>query len=512
MVKVYTVAFEGIEARLIEVQCSVTSGLPGFSIVGLPDKTVSEAKDRIRASFQSMSFALPSKKIIVNLSPADLPKEGAHFDLPIALSLLGAAGILPLDNLEEALSLGELALDGRVMPVGGVLSAALTAAEEGLFLLCPKQCAKEAAWVGAAKVLPVSSLGSILRHYNGQSVISSAQAIDDRIIPDSKPASLRSGRDFMDVKGQERAKRVLEIAAAGRHHLFMMGEPGAGKSMLASRLPDIMPALTPIEALETSRIHSVAGNITEDGILYKRPFRDPHHTTSTIALIGGGRHALPGEISLAHNGVLFLDELPEFPRSVLETLRQPLEMGEVMIARANAHIRYPSRFLLVAAANPCRCGFLSNPKQACHKAPRCSQDYLGRISGPLIDRFDLRINIPAVHFNELENPPTGESSATISMRVEKARSIQKERFSKHPNIRLNADAEGAVLDQIAELDSEGKQLIQKADARFGLSARGYHRILKVSRTIADLEGSSDIRPPHVAEAISYRLPVNTHTD
>lgn len=496
--KAYTVAFEGVDARMVEVQCAVSAGLPGFSIVGLPDKAVSEAKERVRAALQSMSIALPSKKITINLSPADLPKEGSHFDLPIALAVLAALDIIPKDEVENTVSLGELSLDGRLIAVLGALPAALAAAEEDRTLLCPRACGAEAAWVGATEVLAAASLDEVVRHYTGQSPLAPATA--GEILPN------RTGRDLSDVKGQERAKRALEIAAAGRHHLLMVGTPGSGKSMLAARLPGILPQLSATEALETSMIHSLAGLLSEGGISRERPFREPHHTASMAAIVGGGKGAKPGEISLAHNGVLFLDEFPEFPRQVLETLRQPIETGEIMVARANAHIRYPCRFLLIAAANPCKCGYLSEPARACGKAPLCGEDYLGRISGPLMDRFDLRVEVPPVAYTDLDLPATGEPSADIAARVAKAREIQTKRFADAPNVRVNADMEGNLLDSVATPDEQGRALIARVAERFGLSARGYHRVLRVARTIADLDGSATVREPHIAEAVSYRLP------
>ena len=316
-------------------------------------------------------------------------------------------------------------------------------------------------------------------------------------------------RDLRDVKGQERAKRALEIAAAGRHHLLMVGTPGSGKSMLAARMPGILPPLTAVEALETSMIHSLSGLLDEGGISRTRPFREPHHTASMAAIVGGGRGAKPGEISLAHNGVLFLDEFPEFPRAVLETLRQPIETGEVVVARANAHIRYPCRFLLVAAANPCKCGYLTDPARACARVPHCGDDYLGRISGPLMDRIDLRVEVPPVAYTDLDLPESGESSAQVAERVAAARATQTTRFADHPEARVNADAEGRLLEEVASPDPEGRTLLATVAERFGLSARGYHRILRVARTIADLSGSTDVRKPHIAEAVSYRLSLQT---
>lgn len=495
--RAYTVAFEGVEARLVEVQCAVAAGLPYFGIVGLPDKAVSEARERVRAAMAAMSIALPSKRIVVNLSPADLPKEGSHFDLPIALALLAALDIIPKDAVEATVSLGELSLDGRLVPVIGALPAAMAAAEENRALLCPKACGAEAAWVGATQVLAAATLDEVLRHFTGQTPIHPAEA--GEVI--TEPFS----RDLRDVKGQERAKRALEIAAAGRHHLLMVGSPGSGKSMLAARLAGILPPLSAAEALETSMIHSLAGLLSEGGISRSRPFREPHHTASMAAIVGGGKGAKPGEISLAHNGVLFMDEFPEFPRAVLETLRQPIETGDVVVARANAHVRYPCKFLLIAAANPCKCGYLSDPARACAKVPICGEDYLGRISGPLMDRFDLRVEVPPVAYTDLDLPATGDNSATVAARVQAARNLQTARFHGQPSMRVNADLEGGMLEELAAPDPEGRELLARVAQKFGLSARGYHRVLRVARTIADLDGSDLVRLPHIAEAVSFRI-------
>ncbi|MEM6940141.1 MAG: YifB family Mg chelatase-like AAA ATPase [Pseudomonadota bacterium] len=495
--RAYTVAFQGIEARMVEVQCAVNAGLPAFSIVGLPDKAVSEARDRVRTALTSMAIALPSKRITINLSPADLPKEGSHFDLPIAMALLTALDILPADVTESILALGELSLDGTLIPVLGALPAAMTAAEEERSLLCPHGSGAEAAWVGKTEVIAARTLGDVVRHYTGQVPLHPAK-------PGEVAAGLQ-GDDLREVKGQERAKRALEIAAAGRHHLMFVGTPGSGKSMLAARLPSILPPLTAAEALDTSMIHSLAGLLDEGGISRDRPFREPHHTASMAAIIGGGRQAKPGEVSLAHNGVLFMDEFPEFPRNVLETLRQPIETGEVTVARANAHVRYPCRFMLVAAANPCKCGYLADPARACTRVPHCGEDYLGRISGPLMDRFDLRVDVPPVSFTDLDLPASGASSTEVAARVASARERQRQRFGEAPHLRVNADAAGDVLDTIATPDAEGRSLLTRVAERFQLSARGYHRVLRVARTIADLDGAESVRRPHVAEAVSFRL-------
>ncbi len=493
----YTVAFEGVEARTVEVQCAVSPGLPAFAIVGLPDKAVSEARERVRAALSALAIALPPKRITINLSPADLPKEGSHFDLPIALALLGALEIVPKDELDSLVSIGELSLEGELVPVVGALPAAMAAATDQRGLICPKACGGEAAWVASATVTAARSLGEVIRHLTGQ-----------HPLPPSEPGEISaatSHRDLRDVKGQERAKRALEIAAAGRHHMMLIGAPGSGKSMLASRLPGILPPLSPTEALETSMIHSLAGLLTDGGISRQRPFREPHHTASMAAIIGGGRGAKPGEISLAHNGVLFLDELPECTRPVLETLRQPNETGEVVVARANAHVRYPCKFLLVAAANPCRCGQMADPARACARVPQCGEDYLGRISGPLMDRFDLRIEVPPVAFTDLDLPPSGDNSATVAARVAVARNVQGHRYGQIEGVVTNSDIEGAMLEDVATPDTEGRELLLRIAEKFGLSARGYHRVLRVARTIADLDGSADVRRPHVAEAASYRI-------
>ncbi|HHY01599.1 MAG TPA: YifB family Mg chelatase-like AAA ATPase [Paracoccus sp.] len=494
----FTVAFDGIEARLVEVQAAVSPGIPSFSIVGLPDKAVSEARERIRAAFSAMSVAMPSKRVTVNLSPADLPKEGSHFDLPIALAVLAVLEVVPAEELANVVSLGELSLDGRLVSVAGALPAAVAAAEDQRSLICPPGCGAEAAWIGTVPVVAPSGLKQVVDHLTGRAPV--APSAPGHVV---RPP-IRA--DMSDVRGQERARRALEIAAAGRHHLLMVGPPGAGKSMLAARLVGLMPELSPAEALETSMIQSLAGMLTDGGISRDPPYRDPHHTASMAAIVGGGRGARPGEISLAHNGVLFMDELPEFPRQVLETLRQPLETGEVVVARANAHVRYPCRFLLVAAANPCRCGHLADAARACARAPQCGADYMGKLSGPLMDRFDLRIEVPPVTISELDQRKGGEATASIALRVQAAREIQLCRFSDSPGVRVNGDASGSVLEQIAEPDSEGRALIHRAAEKLGLSARGYHRILRTARTIADLDQSVRVRAPHLAEAIGYRLP------
>ena len=493
--RAFSVCFEGIEPKLVEIECAISPGLPAFSIIGLPDKAVSEARDRIRTALGALSIALPSRRITVNLSPADMPKEGSHLDLPIALALLAALNIISHEDSEGALAIGELSLDGRLQPVTGALPAALKAAELGKDLFCPETSGAEAAWVDATRVFATKSLLAIIQHLTGQAP--REPAIARQISPKS------SVLDMAEVRGQERAKRALEIAAAGRHHVFMVGPPGSGKSMMAARMASILPPLSAMEALETSMIQSVAGLLGSDGIQSTRPFREPHHTASMAAIVGGGKGAKPGEISLAHNGILFLDELPEFPRHVLETLRQPLETGEIMISRANAHVKYPCKFSLIAAANPCKCGFMTDPDQACGRAPNCGADYLGRISGPLMDRFDLRIEVPAVRFQDLALPADGERSQSIAKRVLTARQLQETRF-RQTNIATNSDLKGDAMDQLCVLSEDAKTYLQAAAEKLNLTARGYHRVMRVARTIADLEQLEGVERHHVGEAISFR--------
>ena len=493
----HTVAFEGITAHPVEVQCAVSGGVPSFQIVGLPQKAVSEARERIRLALSALSISLPSKRIIVNLSPADMPKDGAHYDLPIAIAVLSALGMIAPDDAAQTLSLGELSLNGKLKPVKGCLPAAVQAGADHCQLICPAPCGSEAAWVAATKVIAPADLSALIYHFNGNAVI--APALPGQLKVETSP------KDMAEVKGQERAKRALEIAAAGRHHVLLCGPPGSGKSMLAARLSSILPPLSADEALEVSMIHSLAGLLEKGGITATRPFRAPHHTSSMAAIVGGGRNAGPGEISLAHHGVLFMDEFPEYARGVLETLRQPLETGEVIIARANAHIKYPCKFMLIAAANPCKCGYLADSMRACSRAPHCGDEYMGRISGPLMDRFDLVLDVPPVSFCELEQETnTAESSASIAARISAARDIQSKRYQNANGISVNADAEGAVLSKAAPLKTEAKELLKKATERLNLSVRSFHRIQRISRTIADLEGADDIERVHIAEAISYR--------
>ena len=492
---VSTVAYLGLEARAVEVQCQLVPGLPNFIVVGLPDKAVAESRERVRNAIAAIGLSLPPKRITVNLSPADLPKEGSHYDLPIALALLGAMGVLDAETLSGYVVVGELGLDGRTAPSPGVLLAALHAAGLGLGLVCPAAQGSEAAWAGQVEVVAAPDLLGLLNHLRGLSALSPPPP--GEVDPAPRVADLRQ------VKGQETAKRALEIAAAGGHNLLMAGPPGAGKSLMASCLPGILPELTPAEALEVSMVASVAGTLEGGRISRARPFRAPHHSASMAALVGGGLKVKPGEVSLAHLGVLFLDELPEFQRPVLDSLRQPLETGTVSVARANAHVTFPARVQLVAAMNPCRCGHLADPALACSRAPRCAADYQTRLSGPLLDRIDLHVEVAAVTAADLVLPPPAEGSAEVAARVAAARALQTARYAG-TTTRTNAEADGDVLDQVATPDDPGRELLAQAAAAMKLTARGYTRILRVGRTIADLSGAEQVGRIHVAEALSYR--------
>ncbi len=498
---VSTVAFEGVEARPVDVQVQVAPGLPAFNLVGLGDKAVSEAKDRVRAALIASGLALPAKRITINLAPADLPKEGSHYDLPIALGLMAAIHAIPPDALSGFTVVGELGLDGSIAPVAGVLPAAVSANAQGKGLICPKACGPEAAWASPEmEILAPSSLIQLANHLRGTQVLSRPEPKIKTIAEETL--------DLADIKGQESAKRALEIAAAGGHNLLLIGPPGAGKTMLAARLPTILPPLTPPELLEVSMIASVAGAIEGGALTSKRPFRHPHHSASMAAMVGGGLRARPGEVSLAHLGVLFLDEMPEFQGQVLDSLRQPLESGEVMIARANHRITYPAKLQLVAAMNPCRCGRAYDLGFNCKRGAnvRCAADYQARLSGPLLDRIDLHIEVPAVSASDLVLPPPSEGSREVAARVARAREIQAARFATlgRAELRLNAEASGPLLEQIAALDAPGLKLLREASDAMRLSARGYHRVLKVARTIADLDGSDHVGRPHLAEALAYR--------
>ena len=464
--RINTIAFQGVDTLDIDVQVHMANGLPAFTVVGLPDKAVAESRERVRAALGALGLGLPQQRITVNLSPADVLKEGSHFDLPIALGLLVAMNVLPADELAGYTALGELALDGAISPVTGVLPAAIGANAAGRGVICPAACGGEAAWAGEVEVLAPPTLLALINHFKGVQVLT---APEPRLAEDSAAAL-----DLADIKGQETAKRALEVAASGAHNLLMIGPPGAGKSMLAQRLPGILPPMDSREALDVSMIHSVAGLLENGRISRQRPFRDPHHSASLPALVGGGTRARPGEISLAHNGVLFLDELPEFARATLEALRQPIESGRAVVSRANAHVTYPARFQFVVAMNPCRCGHLDDAALACSRAPRCALDYQAKISGPLFDRIDLHMEVAAVSAADLTLPPPAEGSAEIAARVAAARQIQADRYAEaDPPVRTNAEVDGALLEEVAAPDEAGRKLLAEAADRLKLSARGY---------------------------------------
>ena len=498
----HTVAFHGIDVVDVETQVRIVRGVSAFAVVGLPDKAVAESRERVRAALSALGVALPAGRITVNLAPADLAKEGSHFDLPIALALLSAMDAIPVDTVGGYTALGELALDARVRAVPGVLPAAIAAGAAGRGLICPGAQGGEAAWANGGEVLAAETLLALVNHFKGSQAL--APPVPAMPEPDAGAPDLR------DIKGQETAKRALEIAAAGGHNLLMTGPPGAGKSMLAQRLPGILPALESRDALEVSMIASIAGLLEGGRLITRRPFRDPHFSTSVPALVGGGSRARPGEMSLAHLGVLFLDELPEYQRPALEALRQPLEAGTVTVARANAHLTYPARVQLVAAMNPCRCGHLDDPAQACGRAPRCAADYQSRISGPLFDRIDLHVDVPALSAADLALPPPAEGSDRVRARVAAARAVQTERYAGAngagggARTAVNAEADGELLEAVAAPDAPGRDLLSRAVEKLRLSARGYHRVLRVARTLADLEGEAAVSGMHVGEALAYR--------
>jgi magnesium chelatase family protein len=498
--RIQTVAFQGIEAVPVDVQAQFTPGVPAFVIVGLPDKAIKEAGERVRAALTSSGLSLPGKRVVVNLAPADLPKEGSHYDLPIALALMAAIGAFPADAIDGYMALGELGLDGRLAPTSGVLPAAMAAHARDLGIICPEPSGPEAAWAGDdIEIVAPHSLLALVNHLGGYQLCT-------RPLPKRYDA-LGVLPDLSEVRGQDVARRALEVAAAGGHNLLMIGPPGAGKSMLAQRLPSILPPLNPRELLDVSMIQSIAGELAGGALSDRRPFRAPHHSASMAALVGGGLKVRPGEASMAHNGVLFLDELPEFTPAVLDSLRQPLESGETVIARANTRVTFPARFQLVAAMNPCRCGLAGTPGHTCKRGDACRAEYQGRVSGPFLDRIDLRIDVPAVSATEMIAPSTAEPSAAVAARVRAARDTQRERYlaAGYPEIFTNAAASPTLIEAVVDPDKESQALILQAAERFSLSARAYHRVLKVARTLADLAHSEKVTRPHIAEALSYRL-------
>ncbi|AEH45149.1 Mg chelatase, subunit ChlI [Thermodesulfatator indicus DSM 15286] len=496
LAKTFSASLWGVEARLIEVEVDISYGLPGFSLVGLPQGAVKESKERLRAAFKNAGFDFPDQKITVNLAPADLKKEGSGFDLPIAVGLLVTMRILPQERVSRFIFYGELSLDGKLKGVRGILPVALLAKERGLFLFCPFENAKEASLVKGLQIFTAEDLAQLVAILRGEG--------KPPQIPEDAEPETREYPDLSEIIGQEQAKRALEISAAGGHNVLLVGPPGSGKSMLAKRLPGLLPPLSYEEALETTRIYSVAGLLSgEHPVLWERPFRAPHHTVSDAGLIGGGNPPRPGEISLAHRGVLFLDELPEFRRNTLEALRQPLEEGQITVSRANMTITYPAKFTLIAAMNPCRCGHYGDKRKACQCTPQEVRRYRQKISGPLLDRIDIQIEVPAVEIKDLSQAPKGESSKTVAERVSKAREIQKKRFKKEGF--LNAHMGNREINSFCQLGPQERAILEKAADKLNLSARAWHRVIKIARTIADLEGEKNIRTPHLLEALQYRL-------
>ncbi|MGE4482284.1 YifB family Mg chelatase-like AAA ATPase [Acidocella sp.] len=492
--RVNSFAFSGIEAQRVEIQVQIASGLPAFLMVGLPDKAVGEARERVRAALTSMGLSLPPKRILINLAPADMLKEGSHFDLPVALAVLAAMEVLPAEELADYAALGELSLDGGLHPTAGVLPAAIAAQGRGWGLICPAAQGPEASWAGELNILAASDLISLINHFRGTQLLSPP--------PPGELGAGASSLDLADVKGMETARRALEIAAAGGHNMLMIGPPGGGKSMLAARLPGLLPDLTPRQALEVSMVHSVAGMLANGRLVTRPPFREPHFSASPAAIAGGGLRARPGEISLAHRGVLFLDEIPEFPRATLEALRAPMETGQTTVSRASAHVTYPARFQLVAAMNPCRCGYLGDGARECGRAPRCGEDYQNKLSGPLLDRIDLTVEVSPLSPKELAWAPPGDSSATVAARVALARERALDRFGMDGPSR-NAEAPPEQL----PTSHEARGFLEIAAEKLRLSARGQIRALRVGRTIADLAGQKETQKTHIAEALSYRYKI-----
>ncbi|MDR2802502.1 MAG: YifB family Mg chelatase-like AAA ATPase [Prevotellaceae bacterium] len=502
LVKTFGSACYGVKAITITIEVDASPGL-GFSMVGLPDSAVKESQQRISTALQTIGLRMPGRKIIINMAPADIRKEGSAYDLPLAIGILAASEQLSAERASQYVLMGELSLDGFLRPIAGALPIAIQARSEGFrgFIL-PKENAREAAVVNNLDVYGVETLQEVIDFFNGAGTLEPL-VVNTR--EEFARQSAASDVDFSDVKGQENVKRALEIAAAGGHNMIMIGPPGAGKTMLAKRLPTILPPLSLQEALETTKIHSVAGKLGKNtGLISQRPFRSPHHTISNVGLVGGGSNPQPGEISLAHNGVLFLDELPEFQRTVLEVMRQPLEDREITVSRAKYSVDYPANFMLVASMNPCPCGNYNHPEKKCLCPPGAVQKYLGRISGPLLDRIDIHIEIVPVPFAKLSELSPSENSAAVRERVIRARQVQEQRFAKEQGIHNNAMMPSRLLKKYCALDSDCSALLKTAMERMGLSARAYDRILKVSRTIADLEGAENLLPDHLAEAIQYR--------
>jgi len=499
--KVKTFAFLGIKAINVDVQVKISSGKPIFSIVGLGDKAVAESKERVRAAISSMGLEFPHNRVTVNLAPADLAKEGSHYDLAIAVGLLIELGVIKQSDIDQYYFLGELSLDGFLAQVNGILPASIEANAKDCGIVCPEICGIEAIWSGNKNIIAAPNLISLINHFKNRQFI-------------AKPQNLQQEEkinysDLKDIKGQEIAKRALEIAAAGGHNLLMIGPPGTGKSMLASRMAGILPDLNVKEMLEINMINSIGGKLDGKNLVRKRPFRDPHHSCSVPAMVGGGTKAKPGEISLAHNGVLFLDELAEFPRTVLESLRQPIENGHVTISRVNSHINYPASFQLIAAMNPCRCGYLGDDSRSCNRAPKCGRDYQAKISGPLLDRMDIIVDVNQIDVFAINSLKEGEPSKTVALRVERARQIQEDRYQSEMEMqnissKTNSKASTNIIEKYVKLDQESQEILKKAIDKMQSSMRSYNRILRVARTIADLEESQNVNKFHILEALKYK--------